>query len=102
MIGKDIKSVGEILKLMLPQEVLEEREREVGILDKWPEIVGEKESYHSTPKRIRKNVLEIEVDGSGWVQEIYYKSAQIKENVNKMFGYERIRKLKVKVGTDRI
>ncbi len=54
MIGKDIKSVGDILRLILPPEILEEREREVRILDKWGEIVGEKECQHSTPKKIKK------------------------------------------------
>lgn len=102
MIGKDIKSIGDILNLIIPPEVLEEREKEVRILDRWSDIVGKKESKHSKPIKIKKHVLELEVNGSGWVQEIYYKSSQIIENINRLFGYKRIKSLKIKVGTDRI
>lgn len=96
MIGKDIKSVGDVLNLIIPPEVLEEKKKEVIILDKWQEIVGKKECKYSRPIRLKKNVLEIEVNGSGWVQEIFCKSNKIIENTNKLFGYERIKKLKIK------
>jgi len=77
--------VGEILPQVLATLGLEEKFEEGRLLKGWPEVVGEVIAKRSRPRVLRDGILHIEVEGSVWMQELWFHQKEIIERVRVAF-----------------
>ena len=66
--------------------------------NRWKELVGEDGFKHSRPVTLRKNVLTVTVDSSGWLQEMPMKQRALLKRLKMTFGKDRISKIHFKIG----
>jgi predicted nucleic acid-binding Zn ribbon protein len=62
---------------------LDEKMKELKILELWDECVGEVIAKYSTPVRINKNKLMVSVENAVWRYELASKKKEILEKLNK-------------------
>ncbi len=75
-----------ILKAVLRQCGLDERLKERGPLDAWPEVVGEEIAQHSKAVDINEGVLTLEADHGAWRQELTLLIPMIINKFNALYG----------------
>lgn len=66
----------------------------------WREIIGDKIYSHSRIIDIDKNLLIIDVDHSGWSQQILFKKGSILRQINKAFPELEIKNLALRVKSE--
>ena len=64
----------------------------------WKQLVGEDGFKHSRPVTLRKRVLTVSVDSSGWLQEISMKQRALLKRLKMTFGKDKISKINFKIG----
>lgn len=64
----------------------------------WREIVGEEAFKHSRPLAIRKEVLTVQVDSSGWMQELVMRKRNILKGLKRRLGKDKISEIHFKIG----
>ncbi len=64
----------------------------------WKELVGEKGFRHSRPASLRKKILNVRVDSSGWMHELTMQKRQILKGLKRRLGKDRISELHFKIG----
>ncbi len=79
-------SMGELVPRMLDELGLGAAQRVVEIHARWGEIVGPEAARHSRPVLYRDGVLETEVDGSVWSQELGLSRPRILAALRREFG----------------
>jgi predicted nucleic acid-binding Zn ribbon protein len=52
----------------------------------WSEAVGEQVANHAHVRRLRGNVLEVEVSSDAWATELTYLSGSLAERLNAVLG----------------
>jgi predicted nucleic acid-binding Zn ribbon protein len=77
--------VGDILPQVLATLGLEEKFEEGRLLKRWPEVVGEVIANRSRPRVLTDGILHIEVEGSVWMQELWFHQREIIERVRETF-----------------
>ena len=66
--------------------------------DCWKKLVGVDGFRHSRPVTLRKTVLTVTVDSSGWLQEMSMKQRALLKRLKMTFGKDRISKIHFKIG----
>ncbi len=69
------------------------------IAQQWPQLVGDEAALHSRPVRVRRGVLEAEVDSSVWCQQLQFRRAAIVASIAEAFGEAAPRDLRFHVGS---
>lgn len=64
----------------------------------WKELVGEKGFRHSRPAALRKKILNVCVDSSGWLQELTMQKRRLLKGLKRHLGKDRISRLHFKIG----
>ena len=64
----------------------------------WKEMVGEDGFRHSRPLAIKKGVLTILVDNSGWMQEFSMRKRNILKGLKRRLGKDKISEIHFKIG----
>ncbi len=64
----------------------------------WFHIIGEKNSTHSSPEKIIKNYLFVNVDSSTWANEFYFLKEEILEKIHIVLKKNIVKKIFFKVG----
>jgi predicted nucleic acid-binding Zn ribbon protein len=59
----------------------------------WPELVGSLIARHAVPRRLRRGVLVVEVDGPEWLHELRYLERELRERMNARLGRAVVREL---------
>jgi len=90
--------VPEILKRVLIRLGMERRIRELWILPRWREIVGEKISRHTQPVTVKKGNLFVRVDSSGWLTQLTYLKEEIISQINQRGGSNLIKNIYFHLG----
>jgi len=80
-VGDTSPRVGEILPGVLAALGIDEKIEEGRLLAGWPEVVGEVIAKRSRPRVLRDGILHIEVEGSVWMQELWFHQKEIVERV---------------------
>ena len=75
-----------ILKTVLQQCGLDERLKQRGPLDAWPEVVGKEIAQHSKAVDIKDGVLTLEADHGAWRQELTLLLPMVINKFNALFG----------------
>ena len=64
----------------------------------WDGVVGKKIAKHARPFSIKKGVLLVKVTDSIWLQELEFKTEEIKEKLNNMLQSKVVKKIRFRVG----
>ena len=68
------------------------------IWELWDGVVGKKIAKHARPFSIKKGILLVKVTDSIWLQELEYKTEDIKERLNGMIQRKVVKKIRLRVG----
>ena len=68
----------------------------------WPEVVGPLIARHAQPRRLRRGVLAVEVDGPEWLHELRYLERELRARLNARLGRAVVRELLLVLGTDTV
>ena len=64
----------------------------------WRELVGDRGFGHSRPVSLRKGVLTVRVDSSGWMQEFSIQKRKLLKGLKRELGKDRISELHFRIG----
>lgn len=96
--GSKITPIGDILKSVFAELENKKNVSREDIESFWKELVGESGFKHSRPLTIRKEVLTVQVDSSGWMQELTMKKRNILKGLKRRLGKDRISEIHFKIG----
>jgi len=74
--------VGDVLGDVLKQHGVDKQVRRAGVLEMWPEIVGEKLARVTRVKGVDNDTLFVEVRSSAWLTELSMLKGEVLERVN--------------------
>ena len=92
-------SVSEVLERVLKKLSIEQKIGELKALNSWREVVGEKIYKHSRPFSIKKGLVFVKVDNSGWLAELTYLKEKIISEFNKREGEKIIKDIYFRLGS---
>jgi predicted nucleic acid-binding Zn ribbon protein len=81
-VAKGPTSLGEALRTALSRLPLGDDLAGFPIWTDWTEIVGPTIARHARPRRLRRGVLVIEVDGAEWMHELQYLKRELCARLN--------------------
>ncbi|OIO38888.1 MAG: hypothetical protein COT00_04875 [Candidatus Omnitrophica bacterium CG07_land_8_20_14_0_80_50_8] len=64
----------------------------------WQELVGVDGFKHSRPVALRKKVLKIVIDSSGWMQELSMRKRGILKGLKRKLGKDKISEINFRIG----
>ena len=64
----------------------------------WKDIVGDNGFKHSRPLAIRKEILTVQVDSSGWMQELSMRKRNILKGLKRRLGKDKISEIHFRIG----
>ena len=64
----------------------------------WKELVGQDGFRHSRPVAIRRKILNVLVDNSGWMQELSMRKRGILKGLKRKLGRDRISEINFRIG----
>ena len=67
------------------------------VFDRWPTIVGPAVAAHCRPLTLRRGVLTIAADQSGWATQLTYLEADLKRRIDEVAGPGQVAQIKVVV-----
>lgn len=71
------------------------------VFSRWEEIVGAPVAAHAWPVSLRRGVLVIGVEHSGWATQLRFMTADIAARVAAVSGTEAVERVEIKVGPTR-
>lgn len=86
-----IKKAGDLLSAFLSPDKVKEYSEYTGFSSGWRSLVGERFAAHSRVKDIRRGILIIEVDHSGWIQLLQMRESEILTAITRKYTSLRIR-----------
>jgi predicted nucleic acid-binding Zn ribbon protein len=95
---KGITPIGDILKMVFAKLESEKTFTKEDIEGQWKEIVGEVAAKHTRPASLRKGVLTVFVDSSGWTQEMTLRKRKILKQLKRSFGKDKISGIHFRIG----
>ncbi|MDD5436193.1 MAG: DUF721 domain-containing protein [Candidatus Omnitrophica bacterium] len=90
--------IEKILKDVIKNLKSKKRVSEEDILKAWKEAAGEKAATHTKPVSIRRSVLTVNVDDSGWLYELAIKKAELVKKLEAGLGGKKIKGLRLRIG----
>ena len=79
--SRELTTLGEALRAALSR------------LPAWADVVGATIARHARPRRIRRGVLLVEVDGAEWMQELQYLKVDLRARLNERLGRPAVREI---------
>jgi predicted nucleic acid-binding Zn ribbon protein len=61
------------------------------IWSEWNDTVGPTIARHARPRRLRRGVLLVEVDGPEWMHELHFLKRDLRERLNERLGRSVVR-----------
>lgn len=80
--GGGPSKVGQLVEGLLKKHGVEEQVRRMGVLELWPEIVGESLAEVTRAKGVSDATLFVEVRSSSWLMELNMMKGEFLERVN--------------------
>jgi predicted nucleic acid-binding Zn ribbon protein len=94
-------TIGDMVPRLMKQLGLEDRYWEQALLSDWVAIVGEQLARRTRPGRVQHGILYVFVTSSAWLSELSrYGQKQMLENLQKRFGAEKIKSLRIQIDPD--
>lgn len=89
--GRELTRLGEVLRAALSRLPAGTELTSFPIWTEWPDVVGATIARHARPRRLRRGVLVIEVDGAEWMQELHYLKHDLRARLNDRLGRAAVR-----------
>jgi predicted nucleic acid-binding Zn ribbon protein len=64
-------------------------------VEAWPKLVGPRVARHARAVSFREGTLQVEVDGSAWMQELGYLKRDLVQRINQQLGGEHVRDVRM-------
>lgn len=80
--GHGPERVGDLLEGVLTSTGVRKQVRRVGVMEEWPERVGEEIARVTEPRSVSEGVLFVEVRSSPWLMELNTMKRDILERLN--------------------
>ena len=96
--GSKISPIGDVIKNVFANLESAANPSRESIELLWKELVGEDGFRHSRPVAIRKNILNVIVDNSVWMQELAMQKRSILKGLKRKLGRDRISEINFKIG----
>lgn len=87
------QAIGDLLSDYIRQNQMEEKLREVDLLQYWPELIGPALGRYIGGIRIEKQVLYVNVTSSVARAELYMLREEFRQRLNEKVGHEVITKI---------
>lgn len=91
--------ISEVLGRVFKKLSIEQKIGELKVLNSWREVVGEKIYKHSRPFSIKKGLVFVKVDNSGWLAELTYLKEKIISEFNKREKKKIIKDIYFRLGS---
>ena len=95
--GRKITPIGEIVKRVFTKLEKEQAFSE-SIESEWKSLVGAVGYVHSRPTALRKKILTVKVDSSGWLEELTMQKRKLLKGLKRTFGKDKISEIHFKIG----
>ena len=93
-----VTPIGDIVKTVFARiEGAKTLSRE-DVQERWTALVGATASKHTRPASLRRGVLTVFVDSSGWMQEMSLRKRKILKQLKSAFGKDKISGIHFKAG----
>ena len=93
-----ITPVSEIVKAVFARLENEKTFSKEDIEERWKELMGPAGAKHSRPASLRKGMLTVFVDSSGWMQEMSMQKRKILKQLKRQFGKDKISGIQFRIG----
>lgn len=93
-----LPSNAEIIKGILAKLDKEKNFSKEAIESTWKNVAGEKAFTHSRPTSLRKKVLTVRVDSSGWLQNLSMLHRPILKALQSSLGKDKISEIRFRIG----
>ena len=93
-----IVPIGDIVKTVFARMESEKTLSREDVEDRWKALAGAAAARHTRPVSLRKSVLTVFVDSSGWLQEMHLRKRKILKQLKRTFGKDRISAIQFKIG----
>jgi predicted nucleic acid-binding Zn ribbon protein len=90
--------IGNIVKDVIKSLSGKGRVSEEEINDAWRKACGDKAAGHTKPVSIKKSVLTVNVDGSGWLYELTIKKKKLLEKLDGKIRGKNLKVLRFRIG----
>ena len=93
-----VTPIGDILKTVFAKIESGKTLTREDVQERWTTVVGTTASKHTRPATLRKGVLTVFVDSSGWMQEMSLRKRKVLKQLKSAFGRDRISGIHFKAG----
>ena len=87
------ESLGDVLATLIKDLGIGKKLSEQGLIEQWPQVVGDKIAKHTRAVTCEGGKLFVEVDSAAWRHELLYMKAQILERLNRKAGSKVIQEI---------
>lgn len=95
-------AVGETIPDLMRQMGLADRYWEQALIREWDSLVGKQVAKHARPGRVQRSTLFVFVSNSAWLNELLrYGQKQMLENLQKRFGADRIKTIRLQMDPEK-
>lgn len=91
--GGELTTLGEALRAALARLPAGAELASFPIWTEWSDVVGATIARHARPRRLRRGVLVVEVDGVEWMHELQYLKADLRTRLNARLGRAAVREV---------
>ena len=95
---KSIVPIGDIVKAVFARLESEKSFTREDIDNHWKAMVGDAAAKHTRPAALRKKILTVFVDSSGWIQQMTLQKRKILKQLKRSFGKDRILGIHFRIG----
>lgn len=95
---KAVTPIGDIVKTVFERLEREKTLTKEDVEEKWREIAGREGAAHTRPVTLRKGILTVFVDSSGWVQQMNFEKRKVLKQLKRVFGKDKISGIQFKIG----
>jgi len=93
-----IVPIREIIKVVFARLESEKLFSKEDVESQWKILVGALAAKHTRPASLRKKVLTVFVDSSGWMQEMTLQKRKILKELKRLFGKDKISRIHFRIG----
>ena len=95
---KKAPPIGDLIGSVIKKLGAKTRFTEEEIKSAWEEAVGEAAARHTKPVSLRKAILLINVDNSGWLYELAIKKKKILKKLEESNSNKKIKDVRLRIG----
>src|SRR5262249_11900238 len=85
-VARELTTLGEALRAGLARLRAGRELASFPIWTEWADVVGAPIARHARPRRLRRGVLVVEVDGAEWMHELQYLKQELRGRLNERLG----------------